>query len=50
MAIFVQPDVDPPMVPKTGAALAPELLALLGLAGAGGSVLAVRRRAARQPQ
>lgn len=50
MAIFVQPDVDPPMVPKTGAALAPELLALLGLAGVSGSVLAVRRRAARQPQ
>ncbi len=47
MAIFVQPDVDPPMVPKTGALLAPELMALIGLAGVGGSVLVLRRRTAR---
>ncbi|HSN77183.1 MAG TPA: thioester domain-containing protein [Anaerolineae bacterium] len=46
MAIFVQPDVEPPMVPKTGAALAPELMALLGLAGVSGSALLLRRRAA----
>lgn len=47
MAIFVQPDVEPPMVPKTGAALAPELLALLSLASVSGSALLWRRRAAR---
>lgn len=47
MAIFVQPDVDPPMVPKTGALLAPELMALIGLAGVGGSALVLRRRIAR---
>ncbi len=44
MAIFVQPDVEPPAVPKTGALLALELLALLGLAAAGGGALALRRR------
>ena len=43
MAIFVQPDVDPPMIPKTGAPLAPELLALLGLAAASGGALSLRR-------
>lgn len=47
MAIFVQPDGEPPMVPKTGALLAPELLALIGLAGVGSSALLWRRRAAR---
>lgn len=48
MGIFVQPDVDPPMVPKAGARLAPELLALLGLTGIGVSALLLRRRAAFQ--
>jgi hypothetical protein len=47
MAVFVQPEVDPPMVPETGALLAPELMALIGLAGVGGSVLVLRRRTAR---
>lgn len=47
MAIFVQPDVEPPMVPKTGALLAPELMALIGLAGAGSTLLVLRRRTAR---
>lgn len=46
MGIFPQPDADPPMVPKTGAPLAPELLALLGLAGVSGGALALRRRKA----
>lgn len=46
MAVFAQPDAEPPIVPKGGAVLAPELLALLGLAGSS-SVLLWRRRAAR---
>jgi hypothetical protein len=47
MGVFPQPDAEAPMVPKTGALLAPELLALLSLASMGGGALALRRRAGR---
>lgn len=47
MGIFPQPDAEAPMVPKTGALLAPELLAFLSLAGLSGGALVLRRRAGR---
>lgn len=43
MGIFPKPGTVPPDVPPTGGFLAPEVMALLGLAGASGGVLTVRR-------